>query len=56
MTKEEKSQKMTYDEYWENVVGRVAKTQKHVTMQLDALFKDLLKIIETYAVVPEKVK
>ena len=50
----EKGSKMTYDEYFEKVVGRVAKTQKQITMQLEDLFSDLLKIIETHAVIPEQ--
>ena len=51
---EEKSQKMTYDEYWEKVVGRIAKTQKQIAMQLEDLFGFLQEIIETHAVIPEQ--
>lgn len=54
MTEEEKPQKMTYDEYFEQVVGRVAKTQKQVTTLLDELFSSLIEIIETHAVIPEQ--
>lgn len=54
MSTEEKSQKMTYDEYFEKVVGRIAKTQKQITMQLEDLFGFLQEIIETHAVIPEQ--
>lgn len=54
MSEKQKSQKMTYDEYWENVVGKVAKTQKQITTQLEDLFSFLQEIIETHAVIPEQ--
>ena len=47
-------QKMTYDEYFEKIVGRIAKTQKQITTQLEELFRFLQEIIETHAVIPEQ--
>jgi hypothetical protein len=51
--KTEPKQKMSFNEYFENVVGKVSKTKEEIQAKEEELKEFLLGIIEKYAVVPE---
>jgi flagellar hook-associated protein FlgK len=46
-------EKMSFDEYWSNVVGKVAELTKEIQAKYEEQTKFLLDIIEHKLVIPE---
>jgi hypothetical protein len=54
-TKTEKPKtKMSFNEYWESIVGKVSKIKEEIQTKEDELTEFLLEVIQKYGVVPEE--
>ena len=48
------TQKMEFDIYWNQIVGKVAKVKEEINVKLEELHSFLLDIIEKHGVIPER--